>query len=284
MIIKRKIIKHNPLPYGRFFLATEADEDEDTEEETPHKNTKVINASPDNRRRKDYSDYSDDDSSESDASNTNNETSNEDESTDDDTDVETDDTDYSEEDDSDNSETDENNESDESSESTDEDNSEDNNGNEDTDVETDDTDYSDDNGSDDNEDDSTENSSNDDNSSDDSNNSGDGDNDKGAGLDYDSTRKYNLFKNFMSLFTSVDMYISKLENTVYDDTTTNQIIKTATNNLREIRELLNDYMVIKYGTSSYVQSMLFYQRMVSSVQLVFKMIQFAYEDPDKKKK
>ena len=52
----------------------------------------------------------------------------------------------------------------------------------------------------------------------------------------------------------------------------NQIIKVAVMKLREIRDLTYDYMMIKYETNTYIQSLLFYQNLVISVQLVFKLL------------
>lgn len=100
---------------------------------------------------------------------------------------------------------------------------------------------------------------------------GDGEENK-PGVDFDSTRKYNLFKEFMALYNACENYISKLENILKDDTTVNQIIMVCTNNLREIKSILYDYMTIKYPVNSYVQSLLFYQKMIASVQLVFAML------------
>lgn len=106
---------------------------------------------------------------------------------------------------------------------------------------------------------------------------------QGPGLEYDSTRKYVLFKEFMSLYNSVDNYVSKLENMMNDDPTTNQIYKVCTNNLREIRDLIYDYMTLKYEASRYVQSLLFYEKMVAAVQIVFNMLSKAIKFRDKNK-
>lgn len=95
---------------------------------------------------------------------------------------------------------------------------------------------------------------------------------KGPGVEYDSTRKYNLFKEFMSLYTALENYISKLENNVKDDLELNQINKMAVENLRELKDLTYDYMTIKFDVSTYVQSLVFYQLMVVGVQSVFNLI------------
>ena len=107
---------------------------------------------------------------------------------------------------------------------------------------------------------------------------------EGPGLEYDSTRKYVLFKEFMGLHNSVNNYISKLENTLSDDPATNYIYKTCTKNLREIRDILYDFMILKYETSRYVQSLLFYEKMVASVQIVFNILNKAIKIKGKTKK
>ncbi len=92
------------------------------------------------------------------------------------------------------------------------------------------------------------------------------------GVEFDSTRKYNLFKEYMSLYNATDNYISKLENVLKNDYEENQIIRISVNNLREIKDILFDYMTIRFQLNSYIQSLLFYQKMVVAVQLVFNLL------------
>lgn len=110
----------------------------------------------------------------------------------------------------------------------------------------------------------------DENSSNDSNQEQNGDN--GPGLEYDSTRKYVLFKEYMSLYNALENYISKLESIIKDDMEINQIIIRATNNLREIRDVCYDYMTMKYEISTYVQSLVMYQKLEVAVQMVFNLL------------
>ena len=116
---------------------------------------------------------------------------------------------------------------------------------------------------------------------------GTGGDNKQPGVELDSTRKYNLFKEFMSLYNACDNYISKLENVIKDDEELNQVIKIAVNSLREIKDILYDYMTIRFKLNTYIQSLLFYQKMVVSVQLVFSLLKskrFNKDEEDKKKK
>ena len=98
---------------------------------------------------------------------------------------------------------------------------------------------------------------------------------RGPGLEYDSVRKYILYKEYGRLRSSIETYISKLEGTISDDPAANQIIKTATSKLREVYNMLTDYMLMKFEISNYVQNQLFFQRMVVIVQLVFKLLKTA---------
>ena len=113
---------------------------------------------------------------------------------------------------------------------------------------------------------------------------------RGPGLEYDSVRKYNLYKEFMKLRTAVDGYITKLEACISDDPRSNQVIKTATERFRELYDLITDYMMMKFELCTYIQNLLFYQRQVATVQLLFALlketsqIQKSEEEKDAKKK
>lgn len=104
------------------------------------------------------------------------------------------------------------------------------------------------------------------------------------GTEYDSTRKYMLYLEFMSLHNSCENFISKLESISRDNIQENRVIQISANNLREIRDLLYDYMVIKFSSNSYVQSLLFYQKMIVAVQLIFRQIKIIKQEVSKKKK
>lgn len=106
---------------------------------------------------------------------------------------------------------------------------------------------------------------------------------KGPGLEYDSTRKYNLYKEYMSLYNAISNYITKLENNIRDDIQANQIIKEATNRLREIKDLTYDYMTIKFEISTYTQSLVFYQTLIVSVQMVFNLLANIQDEKEKKR-
>lgn len=279
MIIRKR---KESSSYGRFFLATEAPGDE------PRRNTKVIKVKPDNRRRKDFTDYHDED--EIDDTETDNEvedlTEEEPEVDTTEEDIATDDSDYDTDDGAENIEDDNldadtddsTGEDSETSEVEEEDPpaNDDSSDDESTDgPAVDEEDYT---GDDDSELDNEEQDVGDDTSTDTTDNTGD----ENPGINYDSTRKYKLYGRFVSLYTATDNYISKLENNIYDDIETNRIVKKATDSMREVRDLLYDYMLIKFQASTYTQSMLFYSNMIASIQLIFKMISSVLKEETKK--
>lgn len=92
---------------------------------------------------------------------------------------------------------------------------------------------------------------------------------KGPGLEFDSTRKYLLFKSFGTLSNAIENYISKLSDCMTDDLERNKVVMKAIDKLKEINDLCKDYMLMKFEISSYIQSLLFYQNLVVMVQTVF---------------
>lgn len=257
----------NPSKYGKFFLAFEADG-----EEPERRNVKVVNVEP-NRVRKDFNTVgSDDTGTEEPTVDAANDTSDDEpEGGDQDfNDVGSDDedtgTDEPTEDDGTTDEEEEPEDGDQDFNDVGEDNEETSDESNDTadntsddEPEGEDQDFNDVGNSDSSDD------SSDDNASDDKESNG-------PGLEYDSTRKFKLFQEFMSLYNAIENYISKLNFTIKDDMYENNIYKNANNKLREIQELVFDYMNMKFQVSSYVQSLLFYQKMVTATQLVFKLI------------
>lgn len=92
---------------------------------------------------------------------------------------------------------------------------------------------------------------------------------KGPGIEYDSTRKYVLFNKYLDLINAIDSYIEKFDNIALDDFNTNLLYKNTSDKLNEIKNLLNDFLLIKFDLSSYVQSLLFYQNALVLVSKLF---------------
>ena len=299
-LIKR-IYKKEPNLYGKYFLSLEADdepaEEEVTEENKPKRNVKVVQVKPNNRRKHfadvepeagssasdDAPDIDDTSFNDSDTETTPNEDVNDEGNEDNFADDQPDNTGGAE--------------ANEDPEETGDDANNDDNG-EDTPETGDETNFAD-MGEEDSGDDAPETDDSGDNFADTSGGDDGGDNNdessadtaqeesnekKKPGIEYDSTRKYNLFKEYMSLYNAADNYISKLENILKNDLMQNQIICICVNNLRDIKDILYDFMTIKFQNSSYIQSLIFYQKMILSVQLIFKLLKISNETKNNKNK
>ena len=92
-------------------------------------------------------------------------------------------------------------------------------------------------------------------------------------MEYDSTRKYKLFQNYISLINALDNYMAKLESKLIDVYEINKIYRNAIDKLQEVRDLAFNYITMKFEISSYVQSLLFYENLIVMVQLIFEYIE-----------
>ena len=252
-----KEIRIQPISkYGRYFLSTEADD-----EPQPKSNTKVIDVKPNNRRKMDFTNGSDDfDEPENEPS------------------EEMPDTSVSDEEGADNPNPEaepsvQDDGGDTGGENPTADGPDTSTGEEGGDAPT--GEDGPDTGGGDGDVDFTDDSGMDDTGGEDANAETDENNNdkKGPGLDFDSTRKYNLFENYMSLDNAVNNYIAKLEKSMTDEYSINQVYRTAITKLREIHELCYDYMTLRFEISTYVQSLLFFQELIVMVQMVFDFIE-----------
>lgn len=120
---------------------------------------------------------------------------------------------------------------------------------------TDDTDFSDDSAADDS---GEEDSSTDDGTDD----SGDGEKPSDEQI-----RKYSLYKKFTRLNETLDTICDSLSSMMSDNSEINQKYKTVAQKLKELNQLLSEYMILKFTSASYIQSMLFYQRSLAIVDI-----------------
>ena len=95
----------------------------------------------------------------------------------------------------------------------------------------------------------------------------------GPGVDFDATRKYVLFKEFMNLMNSIGVFTERLESFYLDDPTRNKIIRTGVDKLTEVRDQIYDYIVMRFELNSYTQNLLFYQKMRVSILLIFNLLE-----------
>lgn len=85
--------------------------------------------------------------------------------------------------------------------------------------------------------------------------------------------KYNLYQKFQKVLISLQDYSSELDNIVSDDAETNHKYKKLTAKLKETQRLMEEYMIIKFNKASFAQSMLFYQRVITNIDIAFQEIQ-----------
>ena len=95
--------------------------------------------------------------------------------------------------------------------------------------------------------------------------------------------KYNLYKKFQKVLKSIDEYSIELDNIVSDDFEVNAKYKELTAKLKEIESLMEDYMIMKFSKVSFMQSMLFYQRVVTSVDIILQTLKYVREKDLKSK-
>lgn len=96
---------------------------------------------------------------------------------------------------------------------------------------------------------------------------------KGPGLEYDSTRKFVLFRKFLDLIDAMDNYSERLEASMNDDYEMNKVLKSVIDKIRDIREVSYDYLTMKFEINTYIQSLLFYQNQVIMIQMAFNVLE-----------
>lgn len=105
--------------------------------------------------------------------------------------------------------------------------------------------------------------------------SGDGSQPRGPGLEYASTRKYILFMKFMDLYSSSQYYLDKMDDLLKDDNFDTYVVKDAKSHMQEEKELLYEYMTTHFPGSTYVQNLLFYNKMLATIQLIFNQLEIS---------
>lgn len=95
----------------------------------------------------------------------------------------------------------------------------------------------------------------------------------GPGVDFEATRKYTLYKEFLNLMDAIDVYVERLENYYIDDSARNKIIRTSIEKLSEIKDQIYEYIMMRFELASYVQALMFYQKMRVSILLVFNLLE-----------
>ena len=102
----------------------------------------------------------------------------------------------------------------------------------------------------------------------------DGEGDEGGNPDdkKEAILKQNLYRKYMRLLDALDGYIEKIGNRVSQSDDINRLFNQVCEKLKILKDFVHDYMVIRYLTNSYTQSVLFYQRAVAATNIILDMI------------
>lgn len=101
-------------------------------------------------------------------------------------------------------------------------------------------------------------------------NQGEGDNNnQGSPADFESMQKYTLFQKLNDLYEKIDSYKERMDDMIINTDDDQQIIEFCKNRLERLKTMVYDYMIIAFRSRSYEESTLFYQRVITSVQLIF---------------
>ena len=92
------------------------------------------------------------------------------------------------------------------------------------------------------------------------------------GIEYSSTRTYMLYREFEDLLDTVNILIVSMEKYSTNSLEKGAIAGKVLNKLREIQELLRDYMLMRFKLSSYVQNTIFYNKIVISIKATIELL------------
>ena len=98
----------------------------------------------------------------------------------------------------------------------------------------------------------------------------------------EQVRKYALYKKFLKLDSTLGGIIEKLSSALSDNPDINQKYKIITNKVKTLKELLSQYMIIRFSKSSYIQSMLFYQRVMAAMEITLGILKELQKELNKK--
>ena len=88
----------------------------------------------------------------------------------------------------------------------------------------------------------------------------------------EAEKKYKMYTRFIHLYNLLENFKEKTRNIVKPNSVQNSVIKTVTNSFSDLSDILFDFMTIKYKTSSYVKIHLFFETVISVIQLNFELL------------
>ena len=88
----------------------------------------------------------------------------------------------------------------------------------------------------------------------------------------DAILKQNLYRKYMRLLDAIDGYTDKIGKRVSQSDEINRMFNQVCEKLKILKDFVHDYMVIRFLTNTYTQSVLFYQRAVAATNIVIDMV------------
>ena len=89
----------------------------------------------------------------------------------------------------------------------------------------------------------------------------------------ESLLKYSLFLDMKKLYNAIKSYASRLEDSAESNINYGMVTKTCATNLHQIENMLYDFLTIRFVDESYVSCKLFYEKTVTSVGMVFNLLE-----------
>ena len=96
--------------------------------------------------------------------------------------------------------------------------------------------------------------------------------------------KFSLYRNLKNLYITIQNYESQLDELVASSYNFNMVIKSASNKMANLEDLMYDYMTLRFKDASYIESMEFYQKCLATLELIFELLRSNKENANFKDK
>lgn len=113
---------------------------------------------------------------------------------------------------------------------------------------------------------------------------GDGTAQTGQTNNTENQLKFSLYRNLKNLYITIQNYESQLDEMVASSYNFNMVIKSASNKMANLEDLMYDYMTLRFKDATYIESMEFYQKCLATLELIFELLRSNKENANFKDK
>ena len=85
-------------------------------------------------------------------------------------------------------------------------------------------------------------------------------------------KKFNFYKIYMNVYNALENMIETLKSCVKNNPVENVVIEQVTTNLSDMKEILYDYMIVKYPTESYPAILSYYETIIIGMKLQIEIL------------